>query len=103
MLKALGAENRSVRKIFLYNAAYLVGKGLFFGNILGLGLCLIQLNFKVIKLPQESYYINCVPIQIDILDTLIINFGTFGLCLFMLLIPSYFVTKISPVKSIQFN
>jgi lipoprotein-releasing system permease protein len=103
MLKALGAENQSVRKIFLYNAAYLVGKGLFFGNILGLGLCLVQLNFQIIKLPQESYYINCVPIKIDILDTLIINFGTFGLCLFMLLIPSYFVAKISPVKSIQFN
>ena len=103
MLKALGAKNSSVRKIFLYNASYLLGKGLFFGNILGLGLCLIQLNFQLIKLPQESYYINCVPIQIDILDTLIINFGTFGLCLFMLLIPSYFVTKISPIKSIQFN
>ena len=103
MLKALGAENWSVRKIFLYNASYLLGKGLFFGNILGLGLCFIQLNFQVIKLPQESYYIDCVPIKIDLFDTLIVNFGTFGLCLFILLIPSYFVTKISPIKSIQFN
>jgi lipoprotein-releasing system permease protein len=103
MLKALGAENWSVRKIFLYNASYLLGKGLFFGNILGLGLCFIQLNFQVIKLPQESYYIDCVPIKINLFDTLIVNFGTFGLCLFILLIPSYFVTKISPIKSIQFN
>ncbi|MBL4624351.1 MAG: ABC transporter permease [Flavobacteriales bacterium] len=103
MLKALGAENWSVQKIFLYNAAYLVGKGLLFGNILGLGLCFIQLKFNVIKLPQESYYIDSVPINIDIFYTLLINCGTFALCLIMLLIPSYIVTKITPVKSIKFN
>ena len=103
MLKALGAEDWSVRKIFLYNAAYLVGKGLLLGNILGVGLCLLQQQFSLIKLPQESYYIDVVPIKLDLFNTLLINFGTFSLCLVMLLIPSYIVTKITPVKSIKFN
>ncbi|MBL4653560.1 MAG: ABC transporter permease [Flavobacteriales bacterium] len=103
MLKALGAEDWSIQKIFLYNAAYLVGKGLLFGNILGLGLCFLQQQFNLIKLPRESYYIDAVPIKLEIFNTLLINFSTFGLCLIMLLIPSYIVTKISPVKSIKFN
>lgn len=103
MLKALGAQNLSIRKIFLYNAAYLIFKGLLIGNILGVGICLIQQHFKFIKLPKESYYINAVPISIDPMTFLLINLGTFILCLLMLVIPSFIVAKITPTKSIQFN
>lgn len=103
LLKALGIQNISIRKIFLYNAAYLIIQGLFFGNLIGLGICFIQSHFGWIKLPKESYYISEVPINLTIQNVLILNLGTFILCLLMLIIPSYIVTKITPVKAIRFN
>jgi len=103
ILKALGAKNWSIRKVFLFNAAYLIGIGLFWGNIIGIGLCLIQKYFGVIKLPQESYYVAVVPININIFDISILNLGTLIVCSLMLLIPSYIITRISPVRAIRFN
>lgn len=103
MLKAMGAVNFSIRKIFLYNAAYLIAKGLFWGNLIGLGLAYLQKYTGIITLPQESYYISQVPINIDFLYVLILNLGTMGLCILMLIIPSYIVTKISPIKAIRFE
>jgi lipoprotein-releasing system permease protein len=103
MLKALGAPNWSVRKIFLYNAAYLIIKGLFWGNLISIGLLLIQKYFGVIKLPPENYYVTVAPVTIDIPAILIINAGTIIICVAFLLIPSYIITKISPVKALRFD
>ena len=103
MLKALGASNWSVRKIFLYNAAYLIIKGLFWGNVISLGLLLIQKYFGVIKLPPENYYVTVAPVTIDIPAILLINLGTVIVCVTLLLIPSYIITKISPVKALRFD
>jgi lipoprotein-releasing system permease protein len=103
ILKALGAKNWSIRKIFLYNAAYLIGRGLIWGNIIGIALCLLQLTTGIIKLPQESYYVSVVPINLNIFHILLINFGSLIICLLMLIIPSYIVTKITPVKAIRFS
>jgi lipoprotein-releasing system permease protein len=103
MLKALGAPNWSVRKIFLYNAAYLIIKGLFWGNLISIGLLLIQKYFGVIKLPPENYYVTVAPVTIDIPAILLINAGTVVICIALLLIPSYIITKISPVKALRFD
>ncbi|ALM49741.1 transmembrane permease [Flavobacterium psychrophilum] len=103
MLKALGAPNWSVRKIFLYNAAYLIVKGLMWGNAISIGLLLIQKYFGIVKLPPESYYVTVAPVAIDIPAILLINLGTILVCVTLLLIPSYIITKISPVKALRFD
>jgi lipoprotein-releasing system permease protein len=103
MLKSLGANNWSIRKIFLYNAAYIIGRGLLWGNIIGISLLLVQKYFGLIKLPPENYYVTEAPVSIDIPAILIINVGTALVCLTLLLIPSYIITRISPVKALRFD
>ena len=103
ILKALGANNWSVRKIFLYNAFYLIAKGLFWGNSIGIGLLLIQQKFGIIKLNPENYYVNQAPVYLDFGYILLLNLGTILICLLILLIPSYIITKISPIKAIRFD
>lgn len=103
MLKALGATNWSIRKIFLYNAAYLVIRGLLWGNAISIGLLLIQKYFGVIKLPPENYYVTVAPVSINIPFILLVNAGTIIVCVTLLLIPSYLITKISPVKVLRFD
>ncbi len=103
ILKALGNNNWSIRKIFLYNAIYLIGKGLFWGNLIGITLLLLQKHFGFIKLDPENYYVSQAPVYLDLKHILILNIGTLVLCLLMLLIPSYIVSKISPAKAIKFS
>lgn len=103
ILKALGMPNWNVRKIFLYNAAYLILKGLIWGNVIGISLCIIQLQTGIFTLPEESYYVAVVPIELNFFKILILNIGTLIICISLLLIPSYVITKISPVKAIRFD
>ena len=103
ILKALGNNNWSIRKIFLYNASYLIGRGLLWGNIIGIGLLLIQKYFGVISLNPETYYVSQAPVYLSIKHIALINLGTLILCLLMLIIPSLIVSKISPVKAIKFD
>jgi len=103
ILKALGATDWRVRKIFLYNALYLIGKGLLWGDILGLGLCLVQKHFGLIRLPQESYYVSVVPINLDPVHIVLLNLGTLIICSLMLIVPSYIIARIMPAKAIRFN
>jgi lipoprotein-releasing system permease protein len=103
ILKALGMPNWNVRKIFLYNAIYLIVKGMVWGNIIGIALCLLQQYFGILTLPEESYYVAVVPIELDFMKILLLNIGTLVVCVLMLLIPSYVITKISPVKAIRFD
>lgn len=103
ILKALGLPNWNVRKIFLYNAAYLIIKGMVIGNVIGIALCLIQLKFGVLTLPAESYYVTQVPIEFNFTYIAALNIGTLAVCLIMLIIPSMVITKISPVKAIRFD
>ena len=104
ILKALGSANWSIRKIFLYNAVYLIGIGLLWGNIIGLGALWIQDKFKVLKFPNpKEYYIDYVPIHIDFVTVILLNIGVLLLCLLMLIVPSYIITKITPVKAIKFE
>ncbi|WP_422348829.1 ABC transporter permease [Flagellimonas sp.] len=104
VLKALGSENWSIRKVFLYNAAYLIGIGLLWGNGLGLGLLYLQDKYRWFKFPNpEEYYIEYIPVHIDVPSVILLNLGVMLLCLLMLLVPSYIITKISPVKAIKFE
>ena len=103
ILKALGSSDWSVRKVFLYNAMYLIGVGLFWGNFIGLGLLFIQKYFKLFPLDPDTYYVTEAPVYIDLSYILLLNAGTFLLCLLMLLIPSYIIAKISPVKAMRFE
>ena len=103
ILKSLGANNWNIRKIFIYNSFYLITKGLFWGNLIGISLLLLQKYFGIIKLNPESYYVNEAPVDINLFYILLLNIGTVAICLLVLLIPSYIITKISPSKAIRFD
>jgi len=103
VLKALGAGDWSIRKIFLYNAGYLIIQGLFWGNLIGVGILALQKYFKLIPLDPRTYYVTEVPIYLNWDYILAVNLGTLLLCMIMLMIPSLIITKISPVKAIKFE
>jgi lipoprotein-releasing system permease protein len=103
ILKAIGSTDWGVRKVFLYNAIYIISVGLFWGNLIGIGLLLLQKYGKLITLDPDTYYVTEAPIYLDASYVILLNVGTLLLCLIMLLIPSYIITKISPVKAIRFE
>jgi len=103
VLKSLGGSNWMIRKIFLYHAMYITGLGLLLGNGMGIGLSLAQKYFHLIKLDEQSYYVSVAPILIDPAYVLAINVGTLVICFLTLIIPSYLVSRISPVKAMRFE
>lgn len=103
ILKAIGANNWTIRKIFLYNALYLIVRGLFYGNAIGIGLVVFQHYFGIIQLNPENYYVNEAPVYLNWTYIIVLNIGTILICLLVLLIPSYIITKISPIKAIKFD
>ena len=103
ILKALGAGDWSVRKIFLYNAFYLILRGLLWGNCIGIGVLLIQKYFGVIQLNPENYYVNQAPVYFNLGYIAALNLLTISVCFLVLLIPSYIITKISPIKAIRYE
>ncbi len=102
-LKALGQDNWGIRKIFLYYAGFIVVVGLMLGNLIGLGLAWLQKTFGIVKLDEESYYLAVAPIKLEWLTILGLNIGTFFIILLFLVLPSYLVTKIDPVRAIRFK
>lgn len=103
VLKALGAANFNIRKIFLYNAGFLIGKGMFWGNLIGIVICLLQYYFRIIKLDPTTYYIDAVPINLKLIHLLLLNIGTLLVTTAMLILPSMFISKISPAQAIRFS
>jgi lipoprotein-releasing system permease protein len=103
LLKAFGTQNRSIRKVFIYNAVYIIGKGLLWGNLIAIGLCITQLKTGIFKLNQESYYISEVPVNLQFSHLFIINIGTLIICTLMLIIPTFIITRISPLKAIRYS
>lgn len=103
ILKAIGANNWSIRKIFLFNAVYLISKGLLWGNLIGIGLALLQQQFQLIQLDEATYYMSTVPIHLQIGSLFLLNIGALVICWLMLILPSYLITKIRPIKAIRFN
>lgn len=103
ILKSMGADDLSIRKIFLYMASYLIGFGLLAGNILALTLCGLQNQYGFFRLPQESYYVAVVPVNFSLTHLLLINAGSLIICVLMLIVPSMVVSRISPVQAIRFE
>ena len=103
MLKAMGARDWSIRKLFLYQAAHLIGRGLLYGNSVAFVLCFIQMKFAVLKLDPLVYYLDKVPVEMNPMSWFLVNLVTFVVCMISLIVPSYVVTKISPTKAIRFN
>lgn len=103
ILKSMGATNVSVRKVFLYFASYLTIKGLLWGNVIGILLCVLQYYFGIIHLDPASYYVSTVPINLDIVNILLLNAGTLVVIVLMMILPSFIVSKITPADSIRFE
>ncbi|MGB0933962.1 MAG: ABC transporter permease [Lishizhenia sp.] len=103
LMKAIGSSNWLIRKLFLYQAGVLIFKGMLLGNIVGIAFCLLQSNFNILPLNPEIYYLNAVPVEINLFHILLLNIGTLVICTAALIIPSYVITKISPVKALKFD
>lgn len=103
ILKSLGATNVSIRKVFLYLSAFLIARGMLWGNLIGLGLCLVQYYFQPFKLDSSIYYLSAVPIDLNLWWVLLLNVGTLIVSVVMMIGPSYLVAKITPAKSIRFE
>ena len=103
ILKALGTTDWSVRKVFLYHSFFLIGKGMLWGNLIGLILCAIQRFTAIIPLDPEVYYTDSVPIEINFLYIVLLNVGTLIASLLMMVGPSFLITKISPAKTIKYD
>ena len=101
ILKSLGSTNWNIRKIFIYNGGYLILYGLILGNILGVSIIILQNQYGIITLPKENYFIDVVPMHFPITQFILINLCSFFICVLALVLPSYFITKISPIKAIR--
>ena len=103
ILKALGASDASVRKAFLYLAMLIIGKGMLWGNIVGLGLCAIQKFTHVIPLDPANYYLDCVPIEFNWIFIIAVNVAMFVLSVLVLIVPSHLISRIYPTKAMRFE
>jgi len=103
ILKALGSSNPAIRRIFMIQAGFIILKGLFWGNFIGLALALLQLQTGWFRLDETSYYVSRVPVQLDIWSVLLINAGTFLICLTVLIIPAIVISRISPIRAIRWE
>jgi len=103
ILKALGSDDTTIRRVFLYQAAYLIGKGLLWGNLIGIGLAVLQLKTGIITLDPSSYYIKTVPVNLDLIHVILLNAGTMAAIVIMLLVPSQLISRITPVKAIKYD
>jgi len=103
ILKALGSDDSTIRRVFLYQAAYLIGKGLLWGNIIGIGIAFLQLKTGIITLDPSSYYIKTVPVNLDLIHVILLNAGTMTAIVIMLLVPSQLISRITPVKAIKYD
>ena len=103
LLKAMGCQNWSIRKIFLIQSFFLIGKGMLIGNAVALVLCFVQSRYGLIKLDPDVYYVSAVPVDLSVFTWLLINVCALAVSLLMLIGPSFIITKISPAKAIQFE
>jgi len=103
ILKALGCTNWNVRKIFLYHSCFLIGKGMLWGNIIGITFCLVQYYTGIIPLDATNYYVSSVPIELSIPTLIVLNIGVFFFSTLMLVVPSYLITKVAPASAIRYE
>ena len=103
VLSALGMRNWNIRHIFLYHSAYIIIFGLLIGNVLGISLGYIQQEYGIVTLNEDTYYLSVAPIEFNFFKIHLINIGSLVTILLCLIVPSYLISRIDPVKSIKFN
>lgn len=103
ILKSMGCRNGTIRHVFIHMAVYIIGRGMIFGNIIGLALCIVQQHTGLIALDPSSYYLDTVPIMLSPIWIILLNIGTMILTSMMLILPSLVISRITPAKSIRFN
>ena len=103
VLKALGSKNRTVRHAFLWFAAFVVGRGLIWGNIVGLALVILQKTFGIVKLDPATYYVSTVPVELNLYALILLNAATLAVSIFVLIAPSHLVSHIQPARSIRYE
>ncbi|MDD3037852.1 ABC transporter permease [Bacteroides sp.] len=103
ILKALGANNFTIRKTFLWFSVFLIGKGMILGNAIGLAFCFLQSYYQIFKLDPTNYYMDSVPVYFNIWFLLLINAGTLLSSVLMLIGPSFMITKINPATSMRYE
>ena len=103
VLKALGASDQLVQRIFLMQGAIIAVIGIALGNIVGLGFCWLQQRYGFISLPEDMYYISKAESRVIWWQVLLVNGGTFLVCFLVLIIPTFIIKRIQPVKAIQFR
>ncbi len=103
VLKSMGANNKSISGIFMYNAAYIILNGLFWGNLIGIGMCLLQYYTGFITLNEENYYLSVAPVYFNVWGILLINVSTLVICTLIMLLPVRLISNITPIKAIRFK
>ncbi len=103
ILKALGARNITIRKTFLWFAVFIIGRGMLWGNIVGLGLVILQMTTGIVKLDPQTYYVNEAPMELNLWLVLLINTVTLLISVLVLVIPSYLVSKIHPARAMRYE
>ena len=103
MLKSRAPIDLSIRKVFLYLSAFLIGQGMLWGNVIALLFCILQDHFHLLKLDPATYYLSSVPVDLNLLFILLLNAGTLLVTLLMMLGPSYLIARITPARSIRFE
>lgn len=103
VMKALGARNKTIRHTFLWFAVFIIGRGMFHGNILGLGLLVLQKFTGIVKLDAQTYYVSTVPIEFNWIYIIALNVATLVISIFMLVAPSYLISHIHPAKSMRYE
>lgn len=103
VLKALGAKNKTIRKTFLWFAVFIIGKGMIIGNVIGLGLVIIQNVTGMVTLDPSTYYVKTVPVEINIPLIVLLNIATLLISVFVLIAPSFLISRIHPAKSMRYE
>ena len=103
LLKALGARNATVRKTFLWFAVFIIGRGMLIGNVIGIGLILIQMFTGMVKLDAATYYVDTVPVEFSLPAILLLNVATLLVCVFVLVAPSYLASRAHPARSMRYE
>lgn len=103
IVKSIGMQNWSIRKVFLYQTFFLAGRGMLWGNIIGITFYILQVQFGLISLNPENYYVTKVPVEFSIISWLLLNIGSVICIIAMMIIPSVIITKINPAKVVSFE
>ena len=103
LMKAMGARNSLIRRTFLWFAVFIIGRGLLWGNVLGIGIVLLQQLTGLVKLDPETYYVTEVPMELNLLLVVLLNVATLLITIFILIGPSYLVSRIHPARSMRYE